>query len=67
MSVFTDDYAVTLTDDESSPDEQRFVTMGVGLKGRILVVVYCFRDEDIRIISARVATNLECRQYEAQR
>ena len=27
--VFGDDYAITIADDESSPDEQRFVTLGI--------------------------------------
>jgi len=66
MSVFTDEYAITLTDDESSRDEQRFVTMGMGMKARVLVVVYCFRGKSIRIISARPATKQECQRYEQQ-
>ena len=34
---FGDGYAITIRDDESDPDEQRFVTIGAGIKGRILV------------------------------
>ncbi len=41
VGVFSDDYAITINDDESDPDEQRFVTLGMGIKGRILAVVYC--------------------------
>jgi len=51
--VFADDFAVTNTDDESSLHEQRFVSIGMGVKGRVLVVVYCYRGSKIRIISAR--------------
>jgi len=65
--VFNDDYAITVVDDESDPDEQRFVTLGMGIKGRILVVVYCYSNESIRIISARTAEPSECAQYEAER
>lgn len=65
--VFGDDYAITICDDESDPDEQRFATLGAGIKGRILVVVYCYRGENIRIISARTAGRPEREQYEAQR
>lgn len=65
--VFGDDYAITINDDESSPDERRFVTLGMGIKGRILVVVYCYSGENIRIISARTAGRGEVEQYEAQR
>ena len=65
--VFSDDYAITIRDDESDPDEQRFVTLGMGIKGRILVVAYCYCGENIRIISARTAGRPEREQYEAQR
>ena len=43
LKVFNDDYAITISDDESDSDEQRFVTLGMGIKGRVLVVVYCYR------------------------
>jgi uncharacterized DUF497 family protein len=65
--IFSDDYAITIPDDESDPDEQRFVTLGMGTKGRILVVVYCYRRENIRIVSARTAGPPERQEYEAQR
>ena len=67
IPVFDDPYAITITDDESDPDEQRFVTMGMGAMGRLLVVVYTWRGENIRIISARPAEAHECEQYEAER
>jgi uncharacterized DUF497 family protein len=66
LGVFSDDYAITITDDESDLNELRFVTLGVGIKGRVLVVVYCFRGENIRIISARTADRLELEKYETQ-
>jgi uncharacterized DUF497 family protein len=65
--VFSDDYAITIHDDESDPDEQRFLTLGMGIQGRILVVVYCYSGENIRIVSARTAGRPERDQYEAQR
>lgn len=37
--VFEDDYAITIKDDESGPGEERFVSIGTGVKGRVLVVV----------------------------
>jgi uncharacterized DUF497 family protein len=67
LGVFSDDYAITITDDESDPNELRFVTLGVGIKGRVLVVVYCFRGENLRILSARTAGRLELEKYEKQR
>jgi hypothetical protein len=65
--VFEDDYAITITDDESDPDEQRFVSIGTGVKGRVLVVVYSYRGKNIRIISARLAEAHERSQYEESR
>jgi uncharacterized DUF497 family protein len=54
-------------DDESDPQEQRFVSIGTGVKGRVLAVVYCYRGSKIRIISARPAEARETRQYEEDR
>lgn len=58
--------AMTVTiDDETSPDEQRFVTIGVSVKLRVLMVVHTYRDEEeIRIISARKAKKKEQEIYE---
>jgi uncharacterized DUF497 family protein len=67
VAVFSDDYAITIKDDDSDPDERRFVTLGMGIKGRVLAVAYRYSGENIRIISARVAGRLEREQYEAQR
>ena len=66
IPVFDDPRAITIRDDESDPAEQRFVAMGMGAMGRLLVVVYTWRGENIRIISARVAEAHEREQYEAQ-
>ena len=62
--VFEDDDAIVIPDDESNPFEQRFIAIGTGAKGTVLVVVYCYRGEDIRVISARVAEPRERGQYE---
>jgi uncharacterized protein len=65
--VFADDFALTIIDDESDPHEQRFISIGMGVKERILVVVYCYRGRNIRIISARPAEKREREQYEEHR
>ena len=65
IPVFDDPYALSIADDESDPNEQRFVSVGVGATGRILVVVYTFRDDRIRLISVRPAEHHECEEYEA--
>jgi uncharacterized DUF497 family protein len=62
--VFADDQAITITDDESDPHEQRFVSIGMGVRERVLVVVYCYRGRNIRIISVRLAEPHERAQYE---
>jgi hypothetical protein len=61
--VFDDDSAMTIRDEDSDPHEVRFVSLGMGAKERILVVVYCYRGEKIRIISARVAEPRERKAY----
>ncbi len=53
---------VTVEDDRYSYGEQRFVTFGL-LQGRVVAVVHTEREECIRIISARKATNYEQRTY----
>ena len=63
IPVFGDPYAITIPDSESDPGEQRFVTIGMGAFGRVLVVVYTWRGEKIRIISARQANPHERRMY----
>ena len=61
VSVFFDDSAITVED--NNPDEVRFATMGMDAFGRVLVVVYKWRGDDIRLISARKATDRERKPY----
>jgi uncharacterized DUF497 family protein len=67
IPVFDDPYAITIVDDEIDPSEQRFITLGMGAAGRLLVVAYTWRGENIRIISARPAENHEREEYEVDR
>jgi uncharacterized DUF497 family protein len=62
IPVFEDPFAITI--DESDPDEQRFIALGMGALGRLLVVVYTWRGENIRLISARAAEPHEREEYE---
>ena len=50
--------------DPGAEDEERFVAVGMGSAGQILVVVYTLRGDDIRLISARRATHREVKNYE---
>jgi len=62
--VLEDEFAVT-TQDPYPREENRFITVGRDPGGRVLVVVYTWREETIRLISARKATPRERRQYES--
>jgi uncharacterized DUF497 family protein len=62
VGVFDDPLAFSMPDD--APGEQRFVGLGTDILGRLLVVVYTFRGEKIRIISARRATPSERKTYQ---
>lgn len=60
--VLEDDLAITIEDFHQ--DERRFVTIGMDDFSRILVVIYTYRGEAIRLISARKATPKEIVIYE---
>ena len=62
VSVFSDELAITIPDNRF--DEERFVTIGMDGFGRILVIVFTWRSEDIHLISARLAERRERKQYE---
>lgn len=63
-TIFGDPLARTIHDPLHSDEEDRFVTLGESERGRLLVVVFTDRDDRIRIISARVATRRERKDYE---
>jgi len=64
LTVFDDDLAITVPDDESDPNERRFISIGTGVKGDLLVVVYTWRRTNIRIISVRRAEGHERAEYQ---
>lgn len=63
-TVFADTLSITIPDPDHSEDEERWVTMGLSNRQRLLVVVHTEEEETIRIISARTADRLERRKYE---
>ncbi len=65
VAVLEDEMALTIEDDRA--EEDRFVTVGMDLLGRVLVVVYAWRDDRIRILSARKGTRREREAYEGKR
>ena len=66
IPVLEDPRAITISDYESDPAEERFVTLGLDALMRILAVVYTWSGSDIRLISARPATPNERKGYENQ-
>ncbi len=63
VAVFEDEAAITIADEH--PDEERFITIGMDTLGQILVIVYTWRGDIIRIISARKATANERKVYKS--
>jgi uncharacterized DUF497 family protein len=67
VTVLEDDLALT-REDPNAPDEPRFVTLGLSNVGKLLVVVYTYREPDIiRIISAWKANKRQRELYEKGR
>jgi len=64
-TVFDDDNARLIADQEHSENEDRFILLGMSYKLKILTVVHCYKDDEdnIRIISARKSTKKETKQY----
>jgi uncharacterized DUF497 family protein len=63
-TVMDDPLGTTFPDPDHSHGEQRYLTIGISSKGRLLVVAHTEEEEVIRIISARRATRSERRFYE---
>ena len=63
VASLEDEEALTMRE-PYSVEEERWVTMGLDALGRVLVVIYTWRGESARLISARKATPRERRRYE---
>jgi uncharacterized DUF497 family protein len=63
VTALEDERALTIRDLQSD-DEERWITLGMDACGRLLAVVYTWRGERLRLISARRAAPRERRQYE---
>ena len=62
VTALEDARAISVRDEGA--DEERWISIGMDSLGRILVVVYTWRAERVRLISARFATRREAHQYE---
>lgn len=65
-TAFGDPLSLTVGDPGHSDDEQRFILLGLSFQGRLLVVAHTDRGDVVRIISARLATRRERRDYEQE-
>ena len=65
-TVLGDSLSLTISDPGHSEGEQRFVSVGMSDRLRLLVVAHTEWGERIRIISARRATRREQRAYERE-
>ena len=63
-TVFGDPLAITYFDPDHSDDEDRFLTIGMSSENRVLILSHTDRGLNTRIISARVATRVERKDYE---
>jgi len=66
-AIALEDNRALTVEDVSCRLEERFITVCKDPFGVVLVIVFTWRDEDIRLISARKATGRERRQYEEGR
>jgi uncharacterized protein len=63
-TIFNDPLYVDLYDPDHSIDEDRYIIIEQSGQRRLLMSSYTERDESIRLISARIATNRERNLYE---
>lgn len=62
-TVFNDPFAITIDDPDHSDLEERYIDIGISSKGRILIVWYTERNDNIRIIGCRKANRFERDHY----
>ena len=63
-TVFQDPLAKIHDDPDHSATERRDIIVGQSFQGRMLVVSFTDRGSNIRLISARIVTRRERRDYE---
>jgi uncharacterized DUF497 family protein len=63
-TVFGDPLAITFEDPDHSTEENRYITFGLSLQKRLIVVSHTERGGRTRIISARLMDRKERKIYE---
>lgn len=64
VTTFNDSGIAAIFDPDHSEDEKRYISIGTSIQRRLLVIVHTAREERIRLISCRKATNAERKAYE---
>ncbi len=64
-TAFGDPLSITVPDPDHSEKGERFILIGMSVRSRSLVVVHVERaDDEYQLISARIATRHERKNYE---
>jgi len=70
-TVFDDQLAMTIFDDDHSDYEEKWITIGISKTSKILVVIHTYQIREnstyIRVISARKATQKEILIYKGEK
>ncbi|OOR87533.1 hypothetical protein B0181_10170 [Moraxella caviae] len=67
VSVYNDDYSITIEDAREYGGEARFITLGMSNQLRLIFFVWTFRNNRYRIISARKANKYDIQEYQNAR
>ena len=70
-TIFADPLLITFMDEWHSDQEERFISIGLSERNRVLLAVHLEREEKnetivIRVISCRKATQTERKRYEKE-
>ena len=63
-TAFGDPLGRIASDPRNSADEERFVLLGLSRGRRLVAVMFAEHEEAVRLISARLGTRRERREYE---
>ena len=63
-TIFNDPLILTMPDPDHSISEERYISLGISVQTRLLLVVHTERGERNRLISCRKANNVERKTYE---
>ena len=65
-TVLSDTFGITVSDPDHSFGENRYITVGMSNRHRVLMVAHTERGDRVRLISARELTRAERKAYEEE-